>query len=99
MEGKEEEKGPIDVDEDRIYVDLVEGKPTPDITSMCMNCHGSGVTKFMLLNIPFFKEIMVSAFSCEECGFKNSEVSFAGRLDDYGIKYEVNVVNPIAFNR
>ena len=98
MEQIEEKKNP-DVDEDKIYIDLVEGKPTPDISSMCMNCHEEGVTKFMLMKIPFFKEIMVSAFSCDECGFKNSEVSFAGRLDDFGIKYEVNVINPIAFNR
>lgn len=101
MESKEEQKNPdaAEVDEDKIYIDLVEGKPTPDIESMCMNCQETGVTKFMLMKIPFFKEIMVSAFHCEECGFKNSEVSFAGRLDDYGIKYEVNVINPIAFHR
>ena len=64
-----------------------------------MNCHGQGVTKFMLTNIPFFKEVMISAFACEECGFKNSEVSFSGRLAPNGVRFTLNVVNNIAFNR
>lgn len=64
-----------------------------------MNCEEMGVTKFMLQKIPFFKECMISAFQCEECGFKNSEVTFAGKLEDYSVKYELNVINNIAFNR
>jgi len=76
---------------------LEEGKPTPDIESLCMNCEEQGVTKFMLTKIPFFKEIMISSFCCDHCGFKNTEVSFAGKLEDYGVRYELNVINPIAF--
>tara|TARA_B110000285_G_C15074806_1_gene590092 strand:+ start:311 stop:613 length:303 start_codon:yes stop_codon:yes gene_type:complete len=53
----------------------------------------------MMTQIPFFKEIMISAFACDHCGYKNSEVSFAGKLEDYGCKYEVNVINDVAFNR
>jgi zinc finger protein len=89
----------IEVDEEKIYVDLVEGKPTPDIESLCMACEEMGVTKFMYTKIPFFKEIMISSFHCDHCGTKNSEVSFAGRLEDYGVRYEVNVINNVAFNR
>jgi len=53
----------------------------------------------MYTKIPFFKEVIVSAFACEECGFKNSEVQFAGKLEDYAVRYEVNVINNVAFNR
>lgn len=53
----------------------------------------------MFTKIPFFKESMISAFSCEHCGTKNSEISFAGKLEDFGVRYEVNVVNAVAFNR
>lgn len=66
---------------------------------MCMYCHGQGVTRFMQLTIPFFKQVMISAFACEHCGYKNSEVQFAGQLEDYGVRYEVNVINGVAFNR
>lgn len=64
-----------------------------------MNCEKNGVTKFMLHKIPFFKECMISAFQCEECGFKNSEVTFAGKLEDTAVRYELNCINNIAFNR
>jgi len=58
-----------------------------------------GETKYMAITIPFFKELILSAFCCEHCGEKNSEVTFAGKLEDYGVKYEVNVINQVAFNR
>ena len=72
---------------------MVDGKPTPDIPSLCMNCEETGVTKFMFTKIPFFREIMISAFNCDHCGNRNSEVTFAGKLEDFGVKYELNVIN------
>ena len=82
-----------------LHVNIEEGKPTEAIDSMCMACEETGKTVFMYTKIPFFKEIMISAFSCGHCGTKNSEVQFAGKLEDYGVKYEVNVINSVAFNR
>mmetsp|Transcript_35777 Transcript_35777/g.54803 ORF Transcript_35777/g.54803 Transcript_35777/m.54803 type:complete len:110 (+) Transcript_35777:151-480(+) len=64
-----------------------------------MACEEQGVTKFMYTKIPFFREVMISAFACEHCGHKNSEVTFAGKLEDFGVRYELNVVNDLAFNR
>ena len=84
---------------DVLQIDLKDGVPTDDISSLCMDCGEQGVTKFMYTKIPFFKETLISAFSCEACGNKNSEISFAGKLEDYGVKYEVNVINAVAFNR
>ena len=84
---------------DVLNLDLKEGVPTDDISSLCLACGEQGVTKFMFTKIPYFKESMLAAFSCEHCGTKNSEVSFAGKLEDYGVRYTVNVINPVAFNR
>ena len=64
-----------------------------------MECGKNGITKFMYTKIPFFKEIMISSFSCDHCGNKNTETSFAGKLGDYGVRLELNVVNNIAFDR
>jgi len=63
---------------DILHITIEDGKPTPDIESMCMYCHQTGVTRFMQTTIPFFKQVMISAFSCEHCGYKNSEVQFTG---------------------
>lgn len=84
---------------DVINLNLDMGVPTAPIQSLCINCEEQGETKFMMTHIPFFKEIMISAFTCPHCGFRNSEVTFAGKLEDYGCRYEVNVINEVAFNR
>lgn len=84
---------------DIIHLTIEDGKPTPDIDTLCMYCHEQGVTRFMQTTIPFFKQVMISAFSCDHCGYRNNEVQFAGQLEDYGVKYEVNVINGVAFNR
>ena len=44
-------------------------------------------------------EIIVSSFECEECGFKNNEIQFGGKLGDFGVKYHLTVVNPVHMNR
>jgi len=78
---------------------LENGVPTGEIESLCMNCEENGNTKFMQTIIPFFKEILLSSFCCDHCGYKNSEVQFSGKLEDFGVRYEVNVINNVAFNR
>jgi zinc finger protein len=75
---KKEEKNFLEGMPDVLHLTIEDGKPTPDIESMCMYCHGTGVTRFMQITIPFFKQVMISAFSCEECGYKNNEVQFTG---------------------
>jgi len=32
----------------------------------------------MLTKIPFFKDIVIMAFNCDNCGERNSEVQFGG---------------------
>ena len=58
-----------------------------------------GVTRFMYTKIPMFKEIILSSFACEECGCKNTEVQFGGKLGDTGVKYVLNVVDQEGLNR
>jgi predicted Zn-ribbon and HTH transcriptional regulator len=53
--------------------------------SECPNCMKTGQTNILLTKIPFFREIMIVGFECPECGFRNNEVQFAGRLSDFGI--------------
>lgn len=53
----------------------------------------------MYTKIPMFKEIILSSFYCDECGFKNVEVQFGGKLGDSGVKYEFKVHEPAAINR
>lgn len=37
----------------------------------------------MLTSIPMFKELVVSSFYCSECGYKNNDVQFGGKIGDF----------------
>ena len=59
---------------DQLFTKLSEGVPTDEIVSLCMECNENGVTRFMYTKIPMFKEIILSSFTCDHCGNKNTEV-------------------------
>lgn len=80
-----------DEDLSKIFVNLDEGVPSDIISSLCMECQENGETRFMYTKIPMFKEIILSSFSCEHCGFRNNEVQFGGKLGDYGCKFKLVV--------
>ncbi|XP_037008768.1 zinc finger protein ZPR1 isoform X3 [Artibeus jamaicensis] len=75
-----------------------EQQPT-EIESLCMNCYRNGMTRLLLTKIPFFREIIVSSFSCEHCGWNNTEIQSAGRIQDQGIRYTLTVRAPEDMNR
>ena len=53
----------------------------------------------MYTEIPMFKQIIISSFSCDHCGAKNTETQFGGKLGDYGCRYVLKVTTPEALNR
>ncbi|XP_012865281.1 PREDICTED: zinc finger protein ZPR1 isoform X2 [Dipodomys ordii] len=75
-----------------------EQQPT-EIESLCMNCYRNGTTRLLLTKIPFFREIIVSSFSCEHCGWSNTEIQSAGRIQDQGVCYTLTVRGQEDMNR
>ncbi|KAM8868487.1 zinc finger protein ZPR1 [Synchiropus picturatus] len=73
-----------------ISADNDDAMPT-EIESMCMNCHEDGMTRLLLTKIPFFKEIILSSFNCDHCGFSNTEIQSAGRIQEQGVCYTLKV--------
>lgn len=73
-----------------ISADANDFEPT-EIESMCMNCHENGVTRLLLTRIPFFKEIIISSFSCPHCHWSNTEIQSAGAIQDQGVCYTLHV--------
>lgn len=78
---------------DPLFIDIDPDNPVTEIESLCMNCQKNGVTRILLTKIPFFKEIILMAFQCNECGYKNSEAQPGQKLADQGIRIEVTVNN------
>ncbi|KAM9299389.1 zinc finger protein ZPR1 [Gastrophryne carolinensis] len=70
-----------------------------EIESLCMNCYQNGSTRLLLTKVPFFKEVIVSSFTCDSCGWTNTEIQSAGRIQDQGVRYSLNVQNKRDINR
>lgn len=80
-------------------LDSSESRQPTIISSLCMSCHKQGITKLLLIEIPFFKNIIVMSFECEQCGFKNNDVQMASELQEKAIKFTLKVLNSEDLNR
>ncbi|XP_072885935.1 zinc finger protein ZPR1 [Hemitrygon akajei] len=69
------------------------------IESLCMNCYQNGMTRLLLTKIPFFREIIVSSFACDNCGWVNNEIQSAGKIQEQGVRYTVHVSSRQDLNR
>ncbi|KAI7871365.1 ZPR1 zinc-finger domain-containing protein [Mucor mucedo] len=81
-----------------IFVDLSESAPT-EIESLCMKCHQNGTTRILLSKIPHFKEIIIMAFECPHCGFRNNELQSAGVFNERGHTIKLSIQNKEDMNR
>lgn len=81
------------MEDTKIFEDINADCPISEIESLCMSCGANGITRLLLTKIPFFKDIILMAFSCDKCGFRSNEVQSASNLADYGVKYELKIVN------
>ncbi|KAM4704485.1 zinc finger protein ZPR1 [Rhinophrynus dorsalis] len=76
-----------------------EEQQPAEIESLCMNCYRNGVTRLLLTKVPFFREIIVSSFTCDECSWSNTEIQTAGRIQELGVRYTLTVKNKRDVNR
>lgn len=82
-----------------IVINLENGVPTEEIESLCMECREQGKTKFMYTKIPMFKEIILSCFACDHCGWKDTQVQFGGKISETGVKFVLKINDAAAINR
>ncbi|XP_014262367.1 zinc finger protein ZPR1 [Cimex lectularius] len=72
---------------------------TTVIESFCVNCRKNGETRILLTKIPYYKEVIVMSFECENCGYKNNELQSGGQIDEFGVRYTVDVETENDMNR
>ncbi|XP_021375953.1 zinc finger protein ZPR1-like [Mizuhopecten yessoensis] len=85
-----------------IFRDLTADEEDPDITeieSLCLQCKKDGMTRLFLTRIPFFREVILSSFSCDHCGYKNCELQPANSIQEQGVNYTVEVEEEQDLNR
>ena len=48
----------------------------------CYACTAEGEVRMCVATIPYFKEIIIMAFSCDQCGHKSTEIKQGGGISD-----------------
>ncbi|MCJ8742522.1 hypothetical protein PDJAM_G00083080 [Pangasius djambal] len=81
-----------------INADEDDAQPT-EIESLCMNCYENGKTRLLLTKIPFFREIIISSFTCSHCNWTNTEIQSAGRIQEQGVCYTLHIKAKEDMNR
>lgn len=76
-----------------------EGSDAIVIPEQCVCCKNMGENRICIISIPFFKELIITCFSCNYCAFKSSEVKGGGGISDKGTKITVNILTPKDLNR
>lgn len=74
-------------------------KESLSFETQCHNCGKEGVTRMCVCEIPFFKEIIVMAFTCDKCGARSSDVKTGGGISDFGKKMTFKVNGEDDMNR
>lgn len=67
-----------------------------------MSPNFQGVTRILLVKIPYFKEVILSSFECENCGERNTEIQSGATVQQKGNRISLKVtstnVNDCLFN-
>lgn len=65
---------------------VVEGRDIEDTMMSfqlpCYACQKMGEMRSCQIEIPFFKDMLIMSFSCEYCGYRNSDVKSVGAISD-----------------
>ncbi|OJD13580.1 hypothetical protein AJ78_05973 [Emergomyces pasteurianus Ep9510] len=69
------------------------------LESLCMNCQENGVTRLLLIKIPFFRDVLLESFECPHCNFKNNSIKSAGEIQEQGTKFTLEVTTMKDFER
>ena len=62
-------------------------------------CCFKGTTKLLLTRIPFYRDVIISSFSCEHCNYQNNGIESANKIQERGVRYKLLVANEKDLNR
>lgn len=74
------------VDEDDIIENQVYSFP-----ASCPGCTKSCTTNMKMVNIPYFKQVVLMSTVCDHCGYRSNEVKTGGEVPDKGRRITLRV--------
>jgi len=85
-----------------LFRDLNPDDDVPEIMeveSLCMNCEEQGTTRLLLTKIPFFRDVIIMAFTCPHCGYRDNQIKPGGDIQEQGVKITFKVDGAKMMNR
>lgn len=73
--------------------EIVEGKPYT-LPTACPGCGKPAAINMTLISIPYFKQVIVSAVTCEHCGYRSNDVKTGGEVPEKGQRIWLDVRGP-----
>ena len=65
----------------------------------CPGCAKRAMMNIQMVNIPYFKQVFVSAVVCVHCGYRTNDVKTGGKIPDKGQRIIFHVKSPIDLRR
>lgn len=65
----------------------------------CPHCNSPTESRMKVVNIPFFKEVILMAMNCDKCGSKSTEVKSGTGIEPKGKKITLRLTDPSDMNR
>ncbi|XP_022368936.1 zinc finger protein ZPR1 isoform X2 [Enhydra lutris kenyoni] len=65
----------------------------------CPECNAPARTNMKLVQIPHFKEVIIMATNCENCGHRTNEVKSGGAVEPLGTKITFHITDPLDLTR
>jgi len=65
----------------------------------CERCQQPCITKMKLVDIPHFKEAIIMATVCDNCGWKTNEVKAGGAMEEYGVRATLKITDALDLSR
>ena len=74
-------------------VDILEGQ-TYDLHVDCPGCTKPAHNLLQMVNIPYFKQVVISTVHCDECGYSTNDVKTGGEVPGKGKRIWLDVTDP-----
>ena len=91
---KDGEKQGNNVDDEDIIENQVYSFP-----ASCPGCTRPCATNMKMVNIPYFKQVIVMSTVCDDCGYRSNEVKTGGAVPDKGSRITLDVKTPEDLSR
>lgn len=65
----------------------------------CSHCNAPSETNMHVMDIPHFKEVVIMATNCQQCGYKSNEVKAGGPISPQGKRITLKITDPEDLSR